>query len=191
MSDLAQETFEQHEHLHHNPQDGNARRAALVIGVLAAVLAVAEMAERSSQNAYLAHYIGASNEYAFYQARQTRAMNLTQTASILDALPDAAGAADPKAAAKAARAESERLIADSDRGNGATQILARATAETQVRDAALHRYEWFEIVTSALQIAIVLASASVVTRIGAITWLGGGLGLLAAGLAALVAAGAV
>ena len=187
---MAQETFEQHEHLHHNPQDGNARRAALVIGVLAAVLAVSEMAERSSQNAYLAHHIGASNEYAFYQARQTRAMVLTQTATILDALPDTAGA-DPKKAAAAARAESERLTADSDRGNGAKQIMARAEAQTQGRDAALHHYEWYEIVTSALQIAIVLASASVVTRLAWLTWLGGGLGLAAAALAALVAVGGV
>ena len=191
MSDLAQETFEQHQHLHHNPEDTNARRAALVIGVLAAVLAVSEMAERSSQNAYLAHHIGASNEYAFYQARQTRAMTLTQTAAILDALPDAPGSTDPKQAAAGARAEADRLTADSERGNGAKQILARAEAETRARDAALHRYEWYEIVTSALQIAIVLASASVVTRIAPITWLGGGLGVVAAALAALVAAGVV
>ncbi len=47
------------------------------------------------------------------------------------------------------------------------------------------------MVTSALQIAIVLASVSVVTRLAPITWVGAGIGLLAAALAGLVVAGIV
>ncbi len=188
MSDLVQETFEHHEHLEHHPDDTNARRSALLIGVLAAVLAVSEMAERSSQNAYLAHHIGASNEFAFYQARQTRALVLTQSAALMTAMPQTP---ELQQAAAAAQAEAHRLTDDSDRGNGAKQIQARADAEGRARDGALHRYEWYEIVTSALQIAIVLASVSVVTRLAVVSWLGAGLGVLAAGLAGLVAAGLV
>ena len=188
MSEMAQETLERHHHLEHNPDDGNARRAALVIGVLAAVLAVSEMAERSSQNSYLAHHIGASNEYAFYQARQTRALVLTQSAATVTAM---ASTPESQKAAADALAEARRLTEDSERGNGAKQIQARADAESRARDVALHRYEWYEIVTSALQIAIVLASVSVVTRIAAVTWLGAGIGVLAAALAALVATGVV
>ena len=188
MSDIAQETFERHEHLQHHPDDGHARRAALVIGLLAATLAVCEMAERSSQNAYLAHHIGASDEYAFYQARQTRALLLDQTAEILSALPPTAGTQKAVADAQAA---SKRLTEDSDRGNGAAQIQARAAAEKAERDHVLHRYEWYEIVTSALQIAIVLASVSVVTRLTRVMYLGAGLGALAAVLALMVAAGIV
>ena len=188
MSDLIQETFEHHEHIHHNPEDTNARRSALLIGVLAAVLAVSEMAERSAQNSYLSHHIGASNEFAFYQARQTRALVLTQSAALMTALPQTPALQE---AAASAQAEARRLTEDSDRGNGAKQIQARADAEGHARDAALHRYEWFEIVTSALQIAIVLGSVSVVTRVAAVSWVGAGLGLLAAGLAALVVAGVV
>ncbi len=188
MSDLAQETLEQHEHLHHNPEDSHARRAALVIGVLAAVLAVSEMAERSSQNAYLAHHIGASNEYAFYQARQTRALVLSQSAVVLGALP---ATPETQKAAAAAEAEAKRLTEDSDRGNGSKQIQARADAEAKSRDVALHHYEWYEVVTSALQIAIVLVSVSVVTRIVRLVWVGAGVGVLAAALATLVATGLV
>ncbi len=98
---------------------------------------------------------------------------------------------EPQKAAPAAQAEARRLTDDSERGNGGKQIQARADAEGRARDAALHRYEWYEIVTSALQIAIVLASVSVVTRVAAVSWVGAGLGLLAGGLAVLVAAGAV
>ena len=188
MSDLAQETLERHQHLHHNPEDTNARRAALVIGVLAAILAVCEMGERSSQNAYLAHHIGASNEYAFYQARQTRALVLSQSAALLAVLPSTP---ETQKAAVEATAEAKRLTDDSERGNGANQIQARAAAEQQARDISLHRYEMFELVTSVLQIAIVLASVSVVTRLAPITWVGAGIGLLAAALAGLVVAGIV
>jgi hypothetical protein len=191
MSDLAQDTqdtLERHEHLAHGPSDPHGRRIALLIGILAAVLAVCDMTERSAQNAYLAHHIAASDQYAFLQARETRALVLNQSATLLDALP-----ATPQTAtaAQAARTEAKRLTADSDRGNGINQIQARATAETKARDAALDRYDWFEIVTSALQIAIVLASVSVVTRIRSIAVLGAGLGLLAAGLALGVVMGAV
>jgi Domain of unknown function (DUF4337) len=191
MSDLVQntrETLERHEHLAHETHDSHGRRIALLIGVLAATLAVCDMSERTAQNAYLAYHIAASDQYAFLQARETRALVLNQSATLLDALP-----ATPQTAtaAQAARTEALRLTADSDRGNGLHQIQARATAETKARDAALDRYEWFEIVTSALQIAIVLASVSVVTRIRSIAFLGGGLGLAAAGLALLVVAGVV
>ncbi len=188
MSEMAQETFEQHEHLQHHPDDDHARRAALVIGVLAATLAVCEMAERSSQNAYLAHHIGASNEFAFYQARQTRALMLNEMAQVMAALPPTP--ATQKASADAA-SEAKRLTEDSDRGNGANQIQARAAAESAAREHALHRYEWFEYATSGLQIAIVLASVSVVTRVTRVMYVGAGLGVLAAALAVLVAAGVV
>ena len=188
MSDMPHETLEQHHHLQENPEDSNARRAALLVGVLAAVLAVSEMAERSSQNAYLAHHIGASNEYAFYQARQTRALVLQQSAALMAVLPPTP---ETTKAAAAATAEAKRLTEDSDRGNGGNQIQARAAAETKARDESLHRYEWYEIATSALQIAIVLASVSIVTRLPAVTWVGAGIGVLAAALAALVAGGVV
>ena len=191
MSDIeiATESLERHEHLKEAPEDHHGRRTALLIGVLAAVLALAEMAERSSQNAYLAHHIAVSNEYAFYQGRQARALVLNQTATLLRAL----GPATPEAQKQAeeAQAEAKRLTEDSDRGNGLKQIQARADAEGKLRDASLHRYEWFELVTSGLQIAIVLASVSVVTRWRAIAYVGAALGGGAAVLALLVVAGAV
>ncbi len=188
MSELASEALERHHHLEHNPDDTNARRSAILIGVLAAVLAVSEMAGRSSQNAYLANYIGASDAYAFYQARQTRALVLTQSAVTLGLLPPTP---ETEKAVASAKLEASRLVEDSDRGNGGKQVLARAAAQAEVREAALHRYEWYEIVTSVLQISIVLASVSVVTRIAPVSWIGAGMGVLAAGLAVLVATGLV
>jgi hypothetical protein len=188
MSELAKETLERHEHLQHHPEDNHAKRAALIIGVLAAILALFDMMERSSQNAYLSHYIGASNEYAFYQARQTRALVLNQTAGLMAALPPTP---ETQKAAADATAESKRLTEDSERGNGAKQIQARAAAESEARDKSLHRYEWYEMVTSGLQIAIVLASVSVVTQLVPVLWVSLALGAVAAAVGVLVAAGVV
>ena len=188
MSEIAHETLERHEHLKHNPGDGLAKRAALAIGVLAAVLALFEMGERGSQNAYLAHNISASNEYAFYQARQTRALILMQSATLLNAQSPTP---DTQKAAATAQAEAARLTEDSERGNGARQIQARAASETEQRDVALHKYEMFELVTSALEIAIVLASVSVVTQLGGVLIAGIAIGAATAAFGALVATGIV
>ncbi len=159
-----------------------------MIGVLAATLAVCQVAERGAQIGYLAHYIGGSNEYAFYQSRQNRALVLTQTAEVLRALPSTPATQQTIATATA---EAARLTEDSERGNGAKQIVARAEAENALRDKALHRYEWYELVTSAIEIAIVLGSASVITKLQPVLWLAGAIGAGAAGVAAGVAAGAL
>lgn len=184
MSEIAKETLEQQHHVLQHPDDKHSKYAALVIGLLAATLALCGMAERSAQIGYLAHHIGASNEFAFYQARQNRALVLTQTAEILRALPSTP---ETEKTAAASTAEATRLTEDSERGNGGKQIMARAAAEGVVRDQALHRYEWYEMVTSVLEIAIVLGSVSVITRLPALLLVGAGIGVLAAATATAVA----
>jgi hypothetical protein len=172
------------------PKDDHGRHAALLIGVLAAILALSEMQERSSQNAYLASNIDVSNQYAFYQARQARALILNQTATLLQAVSPTPTPAVEKQITDA-QAEAKRITEDSDRGNGLKQIQARAEAGTHAREEALHKYEWYEIVTSALQIAIVLASVSVVIQWKVVAYVGGAIGAAASVLALLVAGGAV
>ncbi len=192
MSDieLARDNLERHEHLAHNPGDNHARLSSVLIGVLAAGLALADMAERSSQNDYLSHHIAASDDFAFYQARQTRAQIASQTAHLLEFSANAADERVQQAIAEA-RAEARRVSEDSDRGNGLRQLQAKADGATKLRDRALGRYELFELVTSGLQIAIVLASVSVVTRIRTLLWVAAALGAVAAGYAGLGVAGLI
>ena len=47
------------------------------------------------------------------------------------------------------------------------------------RDAAYAAYHHFELASAAVQIAIVLASASIITQIVALAWVAGGLGAIA------------
>jgi hypothetical protein len=64
---------------------------------------------------------------------------------------------------------------------GRKQLMARAQEAEHRRDTALARYHHYEIASAAYQIAIVLASATIITGAAVLTWICIGLGL--AGLA--------
>ncbi|OJY65598.1 MAG: hypothetical protein BGP12_17165 [Rhodospirillales bacterium 70-18] len=215
--EFAKEGLEHAGHARHGDTHGNAhddngaRKIAVLIAALAATLAVAEMAEKGAQNGYLTHHIQAADDWAFYQAKTIRANLYATHAETLDALAagraawardagarDAGGrdaALDREAAAAlgkqaaAARGTSARLNDDPQGGEGRAQLLRKAQASEALRDRAFHRYHLFEGVVGALQIAIVLASVSVVTRVGALALGAGVLGGAAAVFAALVAGG--
>jgi hypothetical protein len=181
MSDTLEHAREGIEHAHHAAHDPHtdpfARRCAVLIAALAALLAIFEMGENGAQNEYLTHHISLSDNWAFYQAKLLRSNLYGVEADLLQALPNS----DPARVA-AARQTSQRL-ADDDATQGARQLRANAAALTATRDHAYHRYHALEIVCGALQIAVVLASVSVVTRlpllalgtgvIGAVAALGG------------------
>jgi len=171
----AHETIE--EHASHS--DPWARGVALLVSVLAAVLATAEIGGKASQNAYLAHHIALSNDWAFYQAKNLRSVVRTSEADLLASLPNAQ---DPgiQARIKEAQEYSARMRDDPKGGEGMKQLAVTAQDEEAKRDEAAHRYHSYEYAVGALQIAIVLASVSVVTRIRALTFGAAAIGAVAA-----------
>lgn len=181
MSDAlerAQESMEKAHEAHVEHGDAGARRIAILISVLAAGLALAEMQEKGAQNGYMAKHIEVSDDYAFYQAKQVRANLYTTQAELLASLPNAA---DPAVQARIAAAQANaQRIEDDPKSAGRKQVLEQAKAHEVEREQQFHRYELFETVVGALQIAIVLASVSVVTRIR-----------LLAHVAGLIGAGAI
>ena len=94
MSETIEHAREGLHHAHHAPAhtDTTARRIAVLIAVLAAALALAEMGEKGAQNAYLTHHIAVSDDWAFYQAKNARATTWAAQAGILANLPNAADA---------------------------------------------------------------------------------------------------
>jgi hypothetical protein len=178
------------EGLHHAQHEGAphadlpARRIAVLIAVLAAALALAEMGEKAAQNAYLTHHIAVSDDWAFYQAKNARATSWTIEAGILANLPNGTEAG-PQAEIKRAK-ENEARLRDEPGGDGMKQLAAKADEHRAARDEAFHRYHEFELVVGALQIAIVLASVAVVTRIVALAVGAGVIGALAAGFGLFV-----
>lgn len=157
--------------------DTMARRVAVLISILAAVLAMAEVGARTSQNAYLTHHIAVSDDWAFYQAKNVRSVMRETEAALLASLPNAN---DPavQTRIKQARAYAARMR-DDPNGNGMKQLAEQARREERARAVAFHRFHTFEVIVGALELAIVLASVSVVTRISALAIGGGVLGVVA------------
>ncbi len=162
---------------------GFARWVAVLISVLAAALALAEMQEKASQNLYMTHHIRVSDDYAFYQAKTVRQTMYQLQAQELALLPNAADPAVRKQV-DSANAEAARLEDDTKGSGGRKQLLEKAKADEEVREQFLHRYELFEMVVGVLQISIVLASVAIVTRVRTLAYVGGifGLGAIIAGL---------
>jgi hypothetical protein len=175
----AQETIE--EHGRHDERW--TRGVALLVSVLAAALALTEIGGKAAQNAYLTYHVALSNDWAFYQAKNLRAVVRTSEADVLASLPNTQ---DPaiQARIKEARDYNLRMRDDPQSGEGMKQLQVQAQEKEHLRDEAAHRYHSYEYAVGALEIAIVLASVSVVTRIRALT-----IGAAAVGAAA--AAGAI
>ena len=155
-------------HAHAGHADPWARGVAVLVSILAAVLALADIGGKASQNAYLTHHVALSNEWAFYQAKNVRSVVRTSEADLLASLPNAANPA-VQTRIKQARDLAAKLRDDPQGGEGMKQLAARARAQEIVRDEAAHRYHAYEYAVGALEIAIVLASVSVVTRVRPMT----------------------
>ena len=170
--------------------DAGARNVAVLVSVLAAMLALAGVGEKSAQNSYLTYHIAASDDWSFYQAKNVRALMRGTEADILESLPNAT---DPavQGKIKTARDYEARMRDDAKAGDGMKQLTDKAHQDEAAREIAFHRYHWLELVVGALEIAIVLASVSVVTRIRSLAIGAGSIGIVAAVCGLAVAAGAL
>jgi hypothetical protein len=179
-----QETYEQIEKAHqkHN------KRAALMIIVLAALLAICEMAGKHAQTASIAHNIEANDLWAFYQAKTIRSTVLRTASEMAELLPvgeppEALETRNKRIAAWQKTAE--RYESDPASKEGRKELAERAKATTELRDHKLHVYHDFEYGSAALQLAIVMASAAVITELVLLELVSGVLGLVGLSLALL------
>lgn len=180
MPEAHEAAHEAAEHLEHHPE-GRNKRIALLIAVLALFLSFSETLGKSSQTEGLGANVEASNLWAFFQAKTIRATQLRASADAM-AL-NAQATSDP--AIKAAqqkqiddwRKTAERYDSEPSTNEGRRELAERAKHAEERRDHALARYHNFEIASAALQIAIVLASAAVITGAMALVYLSGLMGL--------------
>lgn len=182
MSETIEDAKEGLERAHHaaaHSGDHSARWIAVLIAVLAAALALAEMGEKAAQNLYLTEHVALSDDWAFYQAKNLRAAIRTSEAALLASLPNAT---DPavQARIKAAADDETRLRDDPKSGTGMKQLMEQAKERQERRDHAFHDYHHFELLVGALQIAIVLASVSVIARARLLTLSAAAIGAIAA-----------
>jgi uncharacterized protein DUF4337 len=180
--EAAQEQLEKAHAAHGTHKEGDhwARWMAVVVSCLAASLALVDLGAKSSQTAYLTHNITASDTWSAYQGKNLRANLWNTQAVLLQSLPNAA---DPpiQERIKTAMSEAARMRDEPAAGDGMKQLKLKAEEQERERDHAFHAYHGFEYTSSALQISIVLASISVVTRVHVLGIVAAGIGSLAAG----------
>ncbi len=161
MSDEFDQAQERLEHVAEGRESGSrSKRAAIIIAVMAALLALNEFSEKDAQTSYLSNQIVASDIWTQYQAKSVRRAVLSAEAELLTSLPMAS---DPAVQGRIndARANADRMRSQPG-GDGMEQLAQRAHAQEHERDHEMHRKNMLEIASGGLQIAIVLASISVV-----------------------------
>ena len=163
MSDDFEQAQERLEGAIEGHAGGHNRRTAIIIAVMAAVLALTEFGEKDAQANYLSSQIVASDIWAQYQAKSVRRAILTNEADLLASLPSASTPAVQERIAKA-RANAARMGSEPG-ADGMQELMARAHAQEHLRDHEEHRKNMLETASGGLQIAIVLASISIVVEL--------------------------
>ena len=166
------------------------KKVALLIAILALFLALAEAGAKNAQHHATELNIQSSDLYNFYQAKKVRASIAETAAQTLEAERGAVADAQTQAAIdkqieawKAAVARYEKDPKTPEDSLDALQERAKQAGEG--RELFNRRLEHFEYASGALQIAVVLASAAIITGVATLAWIAGALGLAGAILAGL------
>lgn len=160
-------------HGHGHGEHGGNKGVALLISVLALVLAFSETLGKGAQTNALALNIEASNLWAFFQAKTIR-QTVLRTAAEEVAISEKGDAA--KKQVDKWRETAQRYQNEPETGEGRDQLAARAKDAEKKRDRSMAAYHHYEVASAAVQIAIVLASASIIAEIAALVWVAAGLG---------------
>ena len=159
----------------HGHADPSNKKIALLIAVLALVLAFSETLGKSAQTAALAMNIEASNLWAFFQAKTIRQTVLRTGAEQTTLL---SSSENSKKQVDKWLDTAKRYQSEPETGEGRDQLAARAKEAEKKRDKAMAAYHHYELASAAVQIAIVLASASIVVSAPVLAWIGAALGVV-------------
>lgn len=173
---------------HAHADHGGDKRIALLIAILALFLALAETGAKSAQTEAISRNVEAANLWAFFQARTIRQTTVRTAAEEVE-LQKALAAEESARAAMAAqqqrwRETAQRWESEPATGEGRQELMARARAAEAKRDRSMAAYHHYEYGAAAFQVAIVLASASIVTAVPALA-----LGAVALGVAGVALTG--
>jgi hypothetical protein len=179
-----------HEHLaEHGNEHGGHKKIAIFIAVLAALLALAETGGKSAQTAALFHNIDATNLWQFFQAKTIRRTALQVGRSMLEYggnenLP-ANIVEGRRKQLEQWREDIRRYESEPDTQEGRQELMKRAKAQETLRDRSMAAYHLYELSSAAFQIAIVLASATIITGAIWLVYVGGALSAIGVVLGAI------
>lgn len=162
--------------------DPSNKKMALFIAVLALILALGETLGKSAQTAALSYNIEASNLWSFFQAKTIRMTTVRTAVEAAEIeLQKTTSAAQKEALQKRIdkwKDAAARYDSEPETQEGRKELAARAKMAEKKRAYNMAAYHHYELASGALQIAIVLVSAQIITGVALLTWLAGGLGLV-------------
>jgi hypothetical protein len=145
------------------------KKVAVYIALLAVLLSICSVGGGNSTKDSTRLNILASDTWAYYQAKNMRQTTYRVAADNLELRLGDPGLADAQRKQveqklAAYHVEIDRLESDSKWGEGKKELVAKAKGFEKERDAALRQDPYFDYAAAFLQIAVVLASASVVLK---------------------------
>ena len=165
--------------------DPSNKKIALQIAILAVVLAFSETLGKGAQTAALSYNIEASNLWSFFQAKTIRQTTMRTAAEQLDAQFGDKAPEGVKKQIDAWKKTADRYQSEPETNEGRKELAARAKKAEEKRDKSLASYHHYETASAAVQIAIVLASAEVITSVIALGWASAALGVIAVAFCAI------
>jgi Domain of unknown function (DUF4337) len=156
---------------------------AIYIAVLAVLIAVASIGDDGTAKTMIRSSIDITDTYSFFQAKNIRQTSYRLASDILEAeladpaLPEAARA-KLQEKVNGYRATAERYESEPATGEGKKELLAKAKGLEAERDIALRQDPYFDYAQGLLQIAVVLASVSLVIGGSFLLWVSSAMGVL-------------
>ena len=154
------------------------------------MLALAEAGAKNAQHLSTEKNIESSDLFNFYQAKKIRSTVVEAASQMLEAQKTAVN--DPKAqdAFEAQIQDFKATVARFEKDpkqpeDSLEAIQERAKAAAERRETSNRRLAHYELGSGLIQIAIVLASAAIITGIAALMWFSVCLGVIGAALMAL------
>jgi len=145
------------------------RLIAVYIGILAVALAICSMGAGNATKDTMTSNIESANTWAFFQAKNIRRHVLRLQIDELEVLQ----AAEPELTERARsviadkisryREKEAHLNSDPETGEGLKELLVKGKSLEAQRDLAMRKDRYFDYGLALLQIAIVLASISIIT----------------------------
>ncbi len=158
--------------------------AALMVATFAAALALSEQGAKHAEIKVQANLIAATDAWAQYQAKSTRA---TLSGDISDLIGTMEPASNPEVADRraktVARLQADKLRFETDPKDGKDAVGRRAHDFEHARDYALEQTHAYHNGAAALELGIVLATASAIIGSRLLIRLAFGIGVLGAACA--------
>jgi Domain of unknown function (DUF4337) len=156
---------------------GENRKIALLIAVIALCLALSETLGKGAQTESISKNVEASNLWAFFQAKSIRRTVVEATSDqaklSLGVMGDEAAKVALQKQIDVWQKTAARYRSEPETKEGSEQLAERAKHAEEERDLAMAKYHHFELASGAFQIAIVLASATIITGMIALAWISG------------------